>query len=164
MQLSTQPRALPTPSLLPAIISFRDFIRPPHETTGTGQQGTGMGSEKMWGRVDEEDQMMRRMERTRGTSIKTVTSNDQRRFSPGLSSPLVQPFSKPAFHFRTLTVFTTHTSSNPVFPQGLIQIDAYLFISCPGQFNQTPCSAGFNMTTTPFARGRTNQLLPTKDC
>ena len=76
-----------------------------------------------------------------GTSFKTPHACNVEQpatFSPGLSSPFVQPFSKPAFHFRTLTVFTTHSSSNLVFPQGLIQIDAYLFISCPGQFNQNP--------------------------
>ena len=43
---------------------------------GTGRQGTVIGSEKMRGRVDEEDQMMRRKERTGGTSIKTPYACD----------------------------------------------------------------------------------------
>jgi hypothetical protein len=57
-RLSTQPRALPTPSLLPAIISLEDFIPLPHETTGTGRQGSWEGAEKMRERVDEESQMI----------------------------------------------------------------------------------------------------------
>ena len=50
----------------------------------------------------------------------------------------LQSSSKPAFHSGTLTVFATHTSSNPVFLQGLIQIDTLCsrsFITCLGKFS-----------------------------
>jgi hypothetical protein len=55
--LSTQPRALPTPSLPPAIVSLGDLILFPHEMIGQDGREAGMGSEKMRGKVDEEGQM-----------------------------------------------------------------------------------------------------------
>ena len=55
-RLSTQPRALPTPSLPPAIVSLGDPIPLTNKTRRTEElRGNDMGSEKKQEKVDEEN-------------------------------------------------------------------------------------------------------------
>jgi hypothetical protein len=64
----------------------------------------------------------------RWTNIKTLSASDDRATSD--SVPLlcfVQAFLNPVFYSGTLTMFTTHASSNFVFLQGLVQTDTVCF-------------------------------------